>query len=178
MAWILGIVCEKLKGTSTDFCLPYFSYCIILQNCYSWGTFAHRWHYQTILKKVCEFSKRNLLGKYINTDDVGDDSTESQNRHSDAFHPKSAALDGAIFIHIQVAAMTRVQVWIRCRSIRSTFIEAFKGLIFFHSFQMPFGLRTEEDWRLEDAQQASSLRSTPKKKAASSLSQQAHKRLK
>ena len=67
-----------------------------------------------LLKNIYEFSKkshkRNLLGKYINTDDVGDDSKESQNRHSDAFHPKSAALDGAIFIHIQVAAMTRVQV--------------------------------------------------------------------
>ena len=89
--------------------------------------------------------KRSLLGKYTNTDDVGDDSTKSQNRHSNAFHPKSATLDGAIFIHIKVATMTCVQVGIRRQSCRSTFIEAFKVLKFFHSFQMPFGLRMEED---------------------------------
>ena len=79
----------------------------------------------------------NLLGKYINTDEVGDDGTKSQNGHCDAFHPKSATLDGTIFLHIQVATMTCVQVWaLLCR--QSTFIEAFKGLIFFHSFQIPF----------------------------------------
>ena len=50
----------------------------------------------------------NLLGKDTNADDVGDDGEESQNRHGDAFHPKSTTLDSVELFLSQLTAVAGI----------------------------------------------------------------------
>ena len=106
-------------------------------------------------KIVVDYSrdiKVDLPGKYKDTDEVGDNGSKSQDRHCNAFDPKSTTLYGAVLLHIQVPTMTSVQV-----QLRFMFFISFKGLKFPHCFFCRCSALIETRQRTEERPQRASL---------------------